>query len=514
MNRPVFLAASAAMAFLIGAGAAETTSAQPLCHTYNSLEWLVAHSDLVVRASVAEVATAPSQGQQAWKIVTLKVHETLKGDAAKALTFAEENSQGSMLYERWKDAALEGLWFLVRNKEHDDSEIREERIAARYPLKLHGDGWSMVCLRPPVAGQRDLPPPIYGMQLETLSEAKEILKATKTAAAGNGKRETLRGHTIGLPLSCDRLRVPVDSRLEKLARRLIKSPDDYLQQELRHRPEGEDKRRLWESGLRNSRDFLRAEGAKALVYFPSDENIKILKLLLEDPACWHPTMGNDGESAAMKREYYVRHEACVTLLAWGVKVDQPLLEEWVPRDQVLRKADLPKAGDAVGRPDSKVVYFFSNRFRTGSAASPRTPPGLYRSEDDGSTWRLWCIEFEFERLFMHPKTGVLYASVETPRLTHDADGFLHARCDGRKAVMSVDGKRWKDITPGSGEVPAILEFIVDPDNPQRVCVYTGYRTGGSTREQMAYVLQSKDDGYSQWISHLAEDFEKRGKKQP
>ena len=98
------------------------------------------------------------------------------------------------------------------------------------------------------------------------------------------------------------LKVPVDERLEARGHEFIKS-DQYMR---------------W------------GEGARALRYFKSDENIARLKGLLDDPG-WsylhHPDQ-NDGLEV---RLYGVRDDAFQTLKSWEVDVPKPVIREEIQR---------------------------------------------------------------------------------------------------------------------------------------------------------------------------------------
>lgn len=103
-----------------------------------------------------------------------------------------------------------------------------------------------------------------------------------------------------------RLSVPVDKKLEKRAQ-------DYVRSEEPHK---------------------RGEGARALVYFKSDENLALVRPLLEDPGITYvqPAYEDKGE----ERVYGARYAAYRTLKSWGVDVEEPVIREEVrkaPKDR-------------------------------------------------------------------------------------------------------------------------------------------------------------------------------------
>ena len=330
MVRPIcpLMVAIAAVAWVLIAGRGSAQMGYQAC----SLEWLVADSDVVVRASVSKVERVPIPNPEPkmyrepedWRTVTLTVHETLKGDRAESLAFTESALGSDRIYEGWKDAGREQLWFLVRDKERGEGDdAGADRAAARSRLKPHGGGWSVIRLGPPVPEERgfvSMPPPIFTMDLNVREKPKDILEAARGAVAEGGKRGQVQGHGIDLPRGvmqrsgrsgdANSLCVPIDRRLEGLARRLIGSSGDFL-------PEAE----------RTYADQLRLEGVRALRHFSSEKNVALLKTLLEDPA-WSIHVSPAG---TREKVYDLREAAYETLRSWGILLAEPVLREGVPR---------------------------------------------------------------------------------------------------------------------------------------------------------------------------------------
>jgi hypothetical protein len=279
-----------------------------------TLEWLVADSDVVVRASVARVVP------EVRDTVTLKVHETLKGDGARTLTIDDQNLAFCKIYEGWRNAGREQLWFLVRSEGRGDGEdAKADGVAGRHRLTPYGGGWSVIRLGPAVPDERghvSIPPPIFTMRLDVLQRPADILDAARASARGGGERGRVRGHDIELPRGvmqrsgksgdANSLRVPVDPRLEKLGRRLVESAGDFLT-----KAELPDK------------DRLRFEGVRALRHFPSEKNVVLLKSMLDDPA-FSIHLCPDGTE---EKVYDIREAAYESLHSWGIVLDKPVLRE-------------------------------------------------------------------------------------------------------------------------------------------------------------------------------------------
>jgi hypothetical protein len=171
-------------------------------------------------------------------------------------------------------------------------------------------------------------------------------------------------------------------------------------------------------------------------------------------------------------------------------------------DKAHKKADLPTGGEFVEHPKKgNVKYYFINQSRMWiNKENAQKHSGLYISEDSGETWKLLCYFFEFRELFIHPETGKLFSVIEYKWLEANKDGFLVPHSSS-KALMSDDGKHWKDITGGRGYITDITGIIADPDNSGRVCL--------QVNRIRNYIFQAKDDKYSKWISYKQWDWPKR-----
>jgi len=259
------------LAMAIATMAAPSAARAQMGYEAPSIEWLVADSDVVVRALIVNVerTPVPNPNPETYRnpverqTVTLKVREALKGQAVDSLTFSRQTSPSDRIYEGWRDAEMEQLWFFKRAPDDESDE-------ALYPYEY---GWSAIRLGPAVPAEKGFSrklPPIFSMNLEVLTESEEILEAARLAVDGLGAAKQLQSHEIDLPGTimqrtgksgdANRLIVPVDDRLEDLAHRLINGPGAFL----RDGEEGYAVR-------------LRQEGVKALRHFPSPENRRLLR---------------------------------------------------------------------------------------------------------------------------------------------------------------------------------------------------------------------------------------------
>ncbi|RYD49347.1 MAG: hypothetical protein EOP85_01795 [Verrucomicrobiaceae bacterium] len=159
-------------------------------------------------------------------------------------------------------------------------------------------------------------------------------------------------------------------------------------------------------------------------------------------------------------------------------------------EPTFMKQELPGGGQFVPHPrNPKEIYYLSSIRTLRGGSNPQGQPGLYHSSDDGGTWHLLCVSFDFRALFVHPVSGKLYAIIHDRFLHEGQDGYLATGIIDR-AITSTDGRKWSEIRGKRTDAASVSRIFQDPDHPARVCleVWT-VRT---------YVLQSVDDAYSDW----------------
>ncbi len=278
------------------------------CRTHLSIEWLTASSDVVVRASVADLAykdRAPQAGemqaQWQWVTVTLKVRETLKGKAPEKIVYVIEQPRGADTLPKWKKSGQSVLWFL------EDRGDKKEELPRDFPDQPRGK------LRPshhvelgtPKTGKR-VPHPVFSMDFRVLDEEDKILEAIKTDVSLRDPSKKRASRAICISISgevaarsgragdTNELCVPVNGRLQQLARTWASSKESWI----------------------------RLAGVQALGPFQSEANAAILKGMLADKASWveHKEDRDPGE-----RVYYIRESAWKTLRKWKVSAPKPVL---------------------------------------------------------------------------------------------------------------------------------------------------------------------------------------------
>ena len=324
---------------------------------YNSLEWMVAKSDVIVVASVVDVnrelldSRRVNGGQRI--TVTIEVSETLKGQPLRPLQISYNTlyGQGRDIDALQKSRGAQ-LWFLVSNEDGGDT---------RFPLSPFPSNWDHITLGPflPEPAKFTGPsPPWFRMNLDVLESGYQILDAVREELRARSRTvPPAKLASIRIPADLvawigqrgsglDGLNMPLDARLEALAREWIAHPEKVLsdrgegfykreaEKELAakwrarlsattngtERAKVEDDRRKAQSSVR---DTLRRTGIRALANFKSEENIKRLKPLLRDET----TVRTTRDGINFTDVYQTRREAYAVLKQWNVDVPEPEIEK-------------------------------------------------------------------------------------------------------------------------------------------------------------------------------------------
>jgi hypothetical protein len=268
----------------------------------DSVEWLVASSDTIVRGKIIEVDRAARRRgflvDEIWDKVTVRVAETLRGEKQEKVCFVIPNRirAGGEEPAQMEAGEREYLFLLVRRKDMDKKEgpvrFADCLLAPRKYL-------SRITL------SADQPVGIPTMDFKLLIHRKDVLKAVRTCAAIDRERKTIKATWLWMPQDTEACRklegssggimvVPADHRLEVRAKKWFESKSlEY--------------RRL---------------GAGTLAKFKSDENIRLMKSLLTNP---ESEVGRSG--GKITRYYPLRRIAYDALERWEIKVKEPVTME-------------------------------------------------------------------------------------------------------------------------------------------------------------------------------------------
>ncbi len=270
--------------------------AQPLFSHAESIEWTVANADRVVVGKIVGFGGGEGADEGEGIEATLAVEETLKGEHRQRLRVWL--SRPASVLEGWKDRSRRLLVAVVG----------EEDSSAATVIELADEGLEV--LTADFTLLRD-PDEVIRVAKETVRRMPGVrrilgfaLMVPNEAVAGTQWAEYYG--TGGYLL----LSVPVDRRLETRALEF----------------------------LRSDSTFRREEGARALRYFRSAENIERVRALLDDPAWAYLDRAEENQGREV-RIYVVRREAYRTLRYWGVDAEKPRIREelWMP--ERVRVAD-------------------------------------------------------------------------------------------------------------------------------------------------------------------------------
>lgn len=263
-----------------------------------SIDWIVADSDLIIRGTLTTVETKRGKGQVVWETATVKVNETLKGEKVKHATFVVRHFGFEDVASALKERKTELLFFLVGS--------------GRYLSDDRGYGVTDLALRkrwgvPSFVRLNDKPAKdVFTTGFRVLKKRDDVLTSVRNAVKAQAMHDKPKEHRVDVPFSTEvfqslyagssvYLVVPADVRLEGHAQEWVKSKDILMRQ----------------------------QGVLALKYFQTKENIKLLKSLLDDPGFWTTSTGR-GQNR--KRVYGVRQSAYEILREWDVEVEKPVIE--------------------------------------------------------------------------------------------------------------------------------------------------------------------------------------------
>lgn len=285
---------SAGLNWIIGFGisfiASAHAHAQPLIPRTQSIESAVANADLVFVATLADFSPAEDRDGGLYK-VTINIEDTLKQELFRDEPYRKLGldlpGKASVLAD-WKKRSSRLLLA------YDRLAPQQTTVIELLPDKTEAMSADLKLVRDPDAVIRLARNAVNRLATNIKRVHTFELQVPCEVIAGTSWEKYCR--TGGFLL----LTVPVDQELEKRAK-------DYVRSENAHR---------------------RTEGAHALAYFKSDENLAFVRPLLVDRGVTYEQPAFRGEAG--ERVYGVRYAAYQTLKAWGIEVERPVYRESVP----------------------------------------------------------------------------------------------------------------------------------------------------------------------------------------
>ena len=255
----------------------------------DSLEWMVADSDLVVRGRVIAVTSTRGPGQVVYERVRVRIDETFKGPASQTVEVLIRDFAPLGHASRWRADRTELILFLVDSKRRvaDDPKYATAAFALRGGSH---DGSAIRLSRLPTATNAVA----FTMEQRLLSSRPAIIAATR--AAGR-----FRGIVKPRPF-----RIDVDPSTP-VYRRLWAGSSVWLMVPIDRRLETHAR-----AALRSKNFGERLEAVRALGNFKSAANIALMKQMLGDPGFHVESRG-----AQRTKVFAVREAALKNLRRWG-----------------------------------------------------------------------------------------------------------------------------------------------------------------------------------------------------
>jgi hypothetical protein len=252
-----------------------------------SIECTVANSEIVVVGKLVEFSGTEQADERGGRAATIAVEETLKGEHRDRLRVRLFHPAPALA--GWKDRSSR---LLLAARGDPPAETTVVGLADKELQVLTAD---FTLLRKPEEVVR-----VAKETVRRLPGVKRIgtfrLVVPRKAIAGTRWEQYYE--TGGYVT----LTVPVDERLEKRAHEYVRSKN-YGQRE---------------------------EAAWALRYFKSDENVALVKALLNDPGWAYGQRAEESKGVEV-RIYGVREKAYQTLKYWGVRAEKPMTREEIWR---------------------------------------------------------------------------------------------------------------------------------------------------------------------------------------
>lgn len=294
--------------------------AQPLFGHAESIEYQAAHADHIVLATIVDISDFDESTGTVE--VELSISETLKGEHSdkRRITLQYPKS----IVETWT------------SNEHE--------------LLLFGRNDNPVCLSVIDLSGEELV--VLTEDLVALTDRKAVVEQAKRAIAQLMHHESRGGFSLAVPYEAvagtslgiyygtggrTQVVVPINEKLQTRARKLASS-DRYLEC---------------------------LDGANALSYFKNDENIAILKGLLDDPK-WAYERHAQYNFGIEVHHFGIRKAAYESLKEWGLDIERPVFREEHERFDLVQLIVLDdeqvKSGmiNGLGRFENLDILYVSN----------------------------------------------------------------------------------------------------------------------------------------------------------
>jgi len=253
------------------------------------IEWIVADSERVI---VGKIIETDNTGRH--EIVTVAVSKTIRGKHEAKIQFVIRVAGGYRPGQGWMKTNLPMLFCLVTPAQiKDNKDLPDTKLVLR-----HGpNDQCAVLLGKTDQRSMDVFTRDYGELTDPAAILKHVEAYAKTIPADWKKKHVIVDLHPETPAykklyagSSVSFTLPADAILESQGRRWCKSENVNE----------------------------RSHGVRALSAFKTEENIKILKGLLADPAY---------STGSGMRSYYIRAQAYEVLREFGVNVERPVLLE-------------------------------------------------------------------------------------------------------------------------------------------------------------------------------------------
>jgi hypothetical protein len=249
--------------------------------------------------------------------LTIKVDEFLKGATRKPVRLFAKTSDYDKRFDQWADLKSPMLFFINNVEQAEGRKPLEDRWPA---------AWTYLRLEKPAALEKSYltdRPPIFASDLTILRKPEEILKRARTFAKKNPN--VLKEYSFQFPASTAQkchpscsiaiLVLPMDTELEGIARRMLESPQDFIEKK-------------WKQET-IMRMMYQEAGIGAIRHFKSNENRRLLESFLNDQTVSGTTPVSGKNKGKKMRVYVIRRAAWAVLTSWGTDASKPVIDELI-----------------------------------------------------------------------------------------------------------------------------------------------------------------------------------------